>query len=119
MADDDRIGTVACGRAAPTASTASPPASSPAGIRLHQRLRLGTAARTSAIELTRTATRLRRCRVHHQIANTNGMMSSASSAHGQENDTQITRPDRRMVSTAPTASSTSASPMNAPASGTC
>src|SRR6516225_516102 len=66
VADDDRIGTVACGRAAPTASTASPPASSPAGIRLLQRLRPGMAARTSAIEVTRTATRLRRRRVHHQ-----------------------------------------------------
>ena len=73
--------------------------------------------RTSAIEVTRTAARLRRRRVSHQAANTSGMTRSASSAHGQEKDIQTTRPVRVTVSTAPAASSASASAMNAPASG--
>ena len=74
-------------------------------------------SRTSAIEVTRTTARRRRRRVHHQTANTSGMTRRASSAHGQEKDIQITRPDRMTVSTAPAASSARARAMNAPASG--
>ena len=117
VADDDATGTVACGRAAPTASTARPSASSAAGMRRRQRERPGTAVRTSAIEVTRTAARLRLRRVSHQAANTSGMTRSASSAHGQEKDIQTTRPVLVTVSTAPAASSARASAMNAPASG--
>src|SRR5215831_8024262 len=86
VADDEGTGTVTCGRAAPTPSTANPAASSAAGMRLLQRVRPGTAARTSAIEVTRTAARLRRRSIHHQIPNTSGITSRASRAHGQEND---------------------------------
>src|SRR5262249_14462433 len=86
VADVEGTGTVTCGRAAPTPSTANPAASSAAGMRLLQRVRPGTAARTSAIEVTRTAARLRRRSIHHQIPNTSGMTSRASRAHGQEND---------------------------------
>ena len=63
VADDDATGTVACGRAAPTASTARPSVSSAAGMRRRQRERPGRAVRTSAIEVTRTAARLRLRRV--------------------------------------------------------
>ena len=42
---------------------------------------------------------------------------ASSSAHGQEKDIQTTRPVLATVSTAPAASSASASAMNAPASG--
>src|SRR6185437_1745169 len=86
VADVEGTGTVTCGRAAPTASTANPAASNAAGMRLLQRVRPATAARTSAIEVTRIAARLRRRRIHHQIANTSGMARRASRAHGQEND---------------------------------
>jgi hypothetical protein len=59
VADDEATGTVACGRAAPTASTARPTASSTAGTRRRQRDRPGTAILTSAIEVTRTVARQR------------------------------------------------------------
>ena len=117
VADDDATGTVACGRAAPTASTPRPSISSAAGMRRRQRERPGRAVRTSAIEVTRTAARRRRRRISHQTANTSGMTRSASSAHGQEKDIQTTRPVLTTVSTAPAASSARASAMNAPASG--
>src|SRR5205085_2320595 len=117
VADVDATGTVACGRAAPTASTARPSVSSAVGMRRRQRERPGTAVRTSAIEVTRTAARLRLRLLSHQTANTSGMTRSASSAHGHEKDIQTTRPERVTVSTAPTASSARASAMNAPASG--
>ena len=115
--DDDGTRTVACGRAAPTPSTASPSSSSAAGMSRRQRLRPGRAARTSAIEVTRTASRRRRRRVHHQAAITSGTARRASNAHGQDSDIQITRPDRTTVRTEPAASSTRARAMNAPASG--
>src|SRR5215468_1457290 len=97
VADVEGTGTVTCGRAAPTPSTANPATSSAAGMRLLQRERPGTAARTSAIEVTLIAWRLRRRRIHHQIANTSGMTRRASSAHGQENDISDhpTRPENR------------------------
>src|ERR1700746_1458853 len=117
VADDDGTGTVACGRAAPTASTARPSISSAAGVRRRQRERAGIAVRTSAIEVTRTTARLRLRRISHQAASTSGMTRSASSAHGQEKDIQTTRPVRVTVSTAPAASSTRARAMNAPANG--
>lgn len=117
VADDEATGTVACGRAAPTASTTMPSVSSAAGMRRRQRERPGSAARTSAIEVTRTAARRRRCRVSHQVANTSGITRSASSAQGQEKVIQTTRPVRATVSTAPAASSARATAMNAPASG--
>ena len=117
VADDEAIGTIACGRAAPTASTARPTASSAAGIRRRQRDRPGTAILTSAIEVTRTVARLRLRRASHQAARTSGRISSARSAHGQENDTQTTRPVLATVRTAPATSSASAKAMNAPASG--
>src|SRR6185437_14530392 len=117
VADDDATGTVACGRAAPTASTARPSVSSATGMRRRQRERPGMAVRTSASEVTRTTERLRLRRVSHQAAKTSGMTRSASSAHGQEKDIQTTRPVRVTVSTAPAASSTRARAMNAPASG--
>jgi hypothetical protein len=117
VADDEATGTIACGRAAPTASTARPTASSAAGIRRRQRDRPGTAILTSAIEVTRTVARLRLRRASHQTASTSGRISSARSAHGQENVTQTTRPVLATVSTAPAASSASAKAMNAPASG--
>src|SRR5215470_10105254 len=97
VADVEGTGTVTCGRAAPTPSTANPATSSAAGMRLLQRERPGAAARTSAIEVTLIAWRLRRRRIHHQIANTSGMTRRASSAHGQENDISDhpTRPENR------------------------
>ena len=55
VACDDATGTVVCGRAAPTASTARPSVSSAGGKRRRQRERPGMAVRTSAIEVTRTA----------------------------------------------------------------
>ena len=117
VAEDEACGTVACGRAAPTASTARPAASSATGRRRRQRDRPGKAAATSAIEVTRTVARLRIRRASHQAASSRGRMSSARSAHGQESDIQITRPVRVRVSTAPAASSTRARAMKAPASG--
>ena len=117
VADDEASGTVACGRAAPTTSTARPRLSSAAGTRRRHRDWPGTAILTSAIEVTRTAARLRLRRVSHQAANSSGRMRNASSAHGQEKDIQTTRPVRATVSTAPAASSTRARAMNAPASG--
>ena len=117
VADDDATGTVACGRAAPIASTARPAVSSATGMRRRQRERPGTAVRTSAIDVTRTTECLRLRRVSHQAPETSGMTRSASSAHGQENDTQTTRPVRITVSTAPAASSARAAAINAPASG--
>jgi len=117
VADDEASGTVACGRAAPMASTARPTPSSAAGTRRRQRDRPGAASLTSAIEVTRTVARLRLRLMSHQAANTSGRTSSAKSAHGQENDNQTTRPVPARVSTAPAASSTSARAMNAPASG--
>ena len=117
VADDEATGTVACGRAAPTARTARPRASSAPGIRRRQRDRPGSACAMSASEVTRTAARRRRCRVSHQAASTSGRARSVSSAAGQENDIQITRPVLVTVSTAPAASSTMAKMMNAPASG--
>src|SRR5690349_1535997 len=82
-----------------------------------QRVRPGRAARTSAIEVTRTAPRRRRRRVHHQAAITRGMARRASRAHGQDSDIQITRPDLTTVRTEPAARRTMARAMNAPASG--
>ena len=66
VADDDATGTVACGRAAPTASTARPSVNSATGMRRRQRERPGKAVLTSAIEVTRTTARRRRRRVSHQ-----------------------------------------------------
>src|SRR5947208_530542 len=59
VADDDATGTVACGRAAPIASTARPSVSSATGMRRRQRERPGMAVRTRASEVTRTTERLR------------------------------------------------------------
>jgi hypothetical protein len=117
VADDEATGTVACGRAAPVASTARPSASSAAGMRRRQRDRPPAAARTSAMDVTRTAARLRPRRASHQAAAISGSTASVSSAHGQEKNIQITRPVLITVSTAPAASSASASAMSAPASG--
>ena len=120
VSDDEATGTVACGRAAPIARTARPTQNNAAGMRRRQRDPPDTTLLTSAIEVTRTAARRRLRLVSHQAANTSGRTSSASSAHGQENTdsgTQITRPVRTMVSSAPAPSSTRARAMNAPASG--
>ena len=65
VALDETCGTVTCGRAAPTASTASPATRKAAGRR-RQRDRPPAALRTSAIEVTRTVARLRLRRVSHQ-----------------------------------------------------
>src|SRR6185437_9055850 len=120
VSDDVATGTVACGRAAPIASTARPTENTAAGTRRRQRDPPDTTLLTSAIEVTRTAARRRLRRVSHQAANTSGRTRSASSAHGQENQesgTQITRPVRKTVSRAPAASNRRARAMNAPASG--
>src|SRR5256714_4779486 len=84
---------------------------------LRQRLRPGRAARTSAIEVTRTAPRRRGRRVHHQAGTTSGRARRASRANGQDSDIQTTRPDLTTVRTEPAARSTRATAMNAPASG--
>ena len=81
----DATGTVACGRAAPTPSVAKPSISSSVGISRVHRVRPGSAARTRAIEVTRTAARRRRRRSSQVIPNSIGMSSSDSSAHGQLN----------------------------------
>jgi hypothetical protein len=127
VADDEVTGTVACGRAAPTARTARPRTSSAPGTRRRQRERPGTACATSAIDVTRTAARRRPRRISHQAANSSGRARRVRNAHGQVNVTQITviqitvtqitRPVLATVSTAPAASSTRAKAMNAPASG--
>ncbi len=58
----DGTGTVACGRAAPTPSVAKPRRSNRVGMSRVHRVRAGSAARTRAIEVTRTAARRRRRR---------------------------------------------------------
>src|SRR5258708_37717954 len=55
VADDEASGTVACGRAAPTASTARPRTSSAAGTPRRQRDWPGTGSLTRAVEGTRSA----------------------------------------------------------------
>ena len=81
----DATGTLACGRAAPTPSVANPSISSRLGISRIQRVRPGSAARTSAIEVTRTAARRRRRRSNQVSPHSSGMISSDNSAHGQLN----------------------------------
>jgi len=88
----DGTATVACGRAAPSPSTASPSSSRAAGTRRRHRVRPGRAARTSAAEVTRTADRRRRRRVHHATPSTSGTASSASRAAGQANDIRPASP---------------------------
>ena len=88
----DGTATVACGRAAPTPSTARPSTSRAAGMRRCQRPRPGSAARTSAAEVTRTAARRRRRRDHQATPRTSGMASSADRAHGQANDIRPASP---------------------------
>ena len=117
VAFDEDCGTDTCGRAAPTASTAIPSTKSAAGIRRRQRARPPAAFRTRAIEVTRTEARLRRRRVSHQAARTSGRTRRLSSAHGQVQSNQTTRPVLVTVSTAPAARRSSASAMTAPASG--
>ena len=56
--------------------------------RVH-RVRAGSAARTRAIEVTRTVARRRRRRSNQTAPATIGMINSDNSAHGQLND--ITR----------------------------
>ena len=84
--------TVACGRAAPIPSTARPSSSRAAGTRRRQRLRPGTAARTRAAEVTRTAARRRRRRDHQATPRTSGTASSASRADGHANDIRPASP---------------------------
>jgi hypothetical protein len=55
-------------------------------MRRRQLERPGTAARTSAIEVTRTTARLRLRLDSHQTANTSGRTSSSSNAQGVEKD---------------------------------
>ena len=78
-------GTLACGRAAPTPSVANPSISKRAGISRVHRVRPGSAARTSAIEVTRTAARRRRRRSNQRSPHSSGMINSDTSAHGQLN----------------------------------
>jgi hypothetical protein len=83
VVDSDGTGTVACGRAPPTPSVAKPRRSNRVGtIRVHL-VRGGSAARTRAIEVTRTAARRRRRRSNQTTPATIGMISSDNSAHGQ------------------------------------
>jgi hypothetical protein len=84
--------TVACGRAAPTPRAASPSTSRAAGTRRLQRVLPGSAARTSAAEVTRTAARRRRRRDHQATPRTSGTASSANSADGHANDIRPASP---------------------------
>ena len=79
----DGTGTVACGRAAPTPSVAKPRSSNRVGMSRVHRVRAGSAARTRAIEVTRTAARRRRRRSNQTTPHRIGMISSDISAHGQ------------------------------------
>ena len=112
-------GTVACGRAAPTPSTAKPSTNSSTGMRLVHRVRPGSAARTAAIEVTVTVDRRRRRLVHQAMPSTSGMSKQRQECPRPAERHQTNLPVRTTVSTAPAASSSSANPMNAPASGTC
>ena len=81
----DGTGTDACGRAAPTPSVAKPRRSNRVGMSRVHLVRGGKAARTRAIEVTRTAARRRRRRSNQTIPATIGMINSDTSAHGQLN----------------------------------
>jgi hypothetical protein len=76
-------GTVACGRAAPIQSVAKPRRSNRVGMSRVHLVRGGSAARTKAIEVTRTAARRRRRRNNQIIPQRIGMISSDTKAHGQ------------------------------------
>src|SRR4051794_38121941 len=83
VVESDATGTLACGRAAPIPRMAKPTISSRLGISRAHRVRFGSAARTSAIEATRTAARRRRRRSSQVSPHTIGMTDKDSSAHGQ------------------------------------
>src|SRR5829696_6576805 len=77
----DGTGTVACGRAAPTPSVAKLTRSNRVGMSRVHLVPSGSAARTRAIEVTRTAARRRRRRNNQQvIPQTIGMISSDTNA---------------------------------------
>jgi hypothetical protein len=79
----DGTGTVACGRAAPTPSVAKPRRSNRVGMSRVHLVRGGSADRTRAIEVTRTAAR-RRCRRNNQVIPQRiGMISRDTKAQGQ------------------------------------
>src|SRR5215218_2164466 len=78
----DGTGTVACGRAAPTPSVAKPTRSNRVGMSRVHLVPGGSAARTRAIEVTRTAARRRR-RNNQVIPQTIGMINSDTNAHVQ------------------------------------
>ena len=91
----DGTGTVACGRAAPMLSVAKPRRSNRVGMSRVNLVRAGNAARTRAIEVTRTAARRRRRRNNQTTPATIGMISSDNSAHGQVNDIRRASPFER------------------------
>jgi hypothetical protein len=79
----DGTGTVACGRAAPTPSVAKPKRSNRVGMSRVHLVRGGSAARTRAIEVTRTAAYRLRRRNNPTTPTTIGIINSENSAHGQ------------------------------------
>ena len=81
----DATGTLAWVGPLPTPSVAKPSISSRLGISRIHRVRPGNAARTRAIEVTRTAARRRRRRSNQMSPHSSGMISSDRSAQGQLN----------------------------------
>ena len=114
--ESDGTTTVACGRAAPPASTTRPAASNHSGIRRRHADRCGSAARTSATLDIRTAPRRRRRRSHHRYPSSSGKASSASSAQGQVSDIYRIRPYQVTMSSPPAVSSSTATTTAAPVS---
>src|SRR6187200_416491 len=76
----DGTGTVACGRAAPTLSVAKPRRSNRVGMSRVHLVWGGSAARTRAIEVTRTAARRRRRRNNQTTPATIGRISRDTKA---------------------------------------
>ena len=85
VVESEATGTLAWGLAAPMPSVANPSISSTLGISRTHLLRLGSAARTNAIDVTRTAARRRRRRSNQVVRTTIGMINSDNSAQGQTN----------------------------------